>query len=58
MFASEKGVQREHPTFATIAAGKYELVTYSYLVNSEFTDTELRSTSVRLSDMDDGVSLE
>ena len=40
--ASESGVQREHPTFATIAAGKYELVTYSYLVNSEFTDTELR----------------
>ena len=40
--ASEKGIQREHPTFATIAAGKYELVTYSYLVNSEFTDSELR----------------
>lgn len=39
---SEKGRQREHPTFATIAAGKYELVTYSYLVNSEFTDTKLR----------------
>ena len=39
---NEKGMQREHPTFATIAAGKYELVTYSYLVNSEFTDTELR----------------
>ena len=40
--ASEKGVQREHPTFRTIDAGKYQLVTYSYLVNSEFTDTELR----------------
>ena len=40
--ASEKGVQRNHPTFATIAAGKYELVTYNYLVNSEFTDTQLR----------------
>ena len=40
--ASEKGIQREHPIFATIAAGKYELVTYSYLVNSEFTDSELR----------------
>ena len=39
---SEKGLQREHPTFATIAAGKYELVTYSYLVNSEFTDTQLQ----------------
>ena len=40
--ASEKGIQREHPTFATITAGKYELITYSYLVNSEFTDSELR----------------
>ena len=40
--ASEKGVQREHPTFRTIDAGKYQLVTYSYLVNSEFTETELR----------------
>ena len=31
-----------HPLFSRIEAGKYELVTYHYFVNSEFTASELR----------------
>ncbi|MFQ6043681.1 MAG: caspase family protein [Candidatus Poribacteria bacterium] len=40
--ATEAGLVRRHPTFSKIAAGKPELITYSYLVNSEFTEKELQ----------------
>jgi hypothetical protein len=40
--ATNTGLVRTHPTFSQIAAGKPELITYSYLVNSEFTDKELQ----------------
>jgi len=40
--ASESGMVRAHPTFSKIAAGKPKLLTYSYLVNSEFTDKALQ----------------
>ena len=36
------GLKQAAPTFTKIDAGKFELVTYTYFVNSEFTDTELR----------------
>ena len=39
-----EGTQRNPPKFSAIDAGEYELVTYSYLVNSEFTASELRFT--------------
>ena len=39
-----EGTQRIPPKFSAIDAGEYELVTYSYLVNSEFAASELRFT--------------
>ena len=39
-----EGTQRNPPKFSAIDAGEYELVTYSYLVNSEFAASELRFT--------------
>ena len=39
---TDTGLVRTHPTFSQIAAGKPELITYSYLVNSEFTGKELQ----------------
>jgi len=39
---ADTGLVRTHPTFSKIAAGKPELITYSYLVNSEFTEKELQ----------------
>ena len=40
--ADTTGLKQTPPTFTKIDAGKFELVTYTYFVNSEFTDTELR----------------
>jgi len=40
--AADTGLARKHPTFSKIAAGKPKLITYSYLVNSEFTEKELQ----------------
>ena len=39
-----EGTQPISPRFSAIDAGEYELVTYSYFVNSEFTASELRFT--------------
>ena len=39
-----EGTKKISPKFSAIDAGKYELVTYSYHVNSEFTASELRFT--------------
>ena len=40
--ADTTGLKKTAPTFTKIDAGKFELVTYTYFVNSEFTDDELR----------------
>ena len=40
--ADATGLKQTSPTFTKIDVGKFELVTYTYFVNSEFTDTELR----------------
>ena len=40
--ANTTGLKKAPPTFTKIDAGKFELVTYTYFVNSEFTDAELR----------------
>ena len=39
-----EGTKKISPKFSAIDAGEYELVTYSYFVNSEFTASELRFT--------------
>ena len=40
--SADTGLVRRHPTFSKINAGKPKLITYSYLVNSEFTEKELQ----------------
>jgi len=40
--ATNTGLARKHPTFSKIPAGKPKLITYSYIVNSEFTEKELQ----------------
>ena len=40
--ADPTGLKKTPPTFTKIDAGKFELVTYTYFVNSEFTDDALR----------------